>query len=78
MLHFLKDKWKFIQIHQYYTMALKKTSGKTLYKLFIAITILKRAGPCFGVPLKAYIHLPPLVLESSISDAQKDQNSREI
>ena len=23
MLHFLKDLWKFIQIHQYYTMALK-------------------------------------------------------
>ena len=22
MLHFLKDWWKFIQIHQYYTMAL--------------------------------------------------------
>ena len=22
MLHFLKDLWKFIQIHQYYTMAL--------------------------------------------------------
>ena len=23
ILHFLKDWWKFIQIHQYYTMALK-------------------------------------------------------
>ena len=23
MLHFLNDWWKFIQIHQYYTMALK-------------------------------------------------------
>ena len=22
MQHFLKDKWKFIQIHQYYTLAL--------------------------------------------------------
>ena len=24
MLHFLKDCWKFIQIHQYYTMALRE------------------------------------------------------
>ena len=26
MLHFLKDWWKFIQIHQYYTMAVIKTT----------------------------------------------------
>ena len=30
MLHFLKDWWKFIQIHQYYTMALREISLSSL------------------------------------------------
>ena len=29
MLHFLKDWWKFIQIHQYYTMALNPQATST-------------------------------------------------
>ena len=37
MLHFLIDWWKFIQIHQYYTMALKshiKANDEHAYYLF--------------------------------------------
>ena len=31
MLHFLKDWWKFIQIHQYYTMALTLCSPSSTF-----------------------------------------------
>ena len=35
MLHFLKDFWKFIQLHQYYTMALKLDSSKSEFVIII-------------------------------------------
>ena len=34
MLHFLKDWWKFIQIYQYYTMALINTNSINVKTLF--------------------------------------------
>ena len=34
MLHFLKDWWKFIQIHQYYTMALIANHGPEVFSIW--------------------------------------------
>ena len=39
MLHFLKDWWKFIQIHQFYTMALMCTKQMGISQIGIVSNI---------------------------------------